>query len=86
MHSLQFTRVHVHTGSSMYVNVLYIVLKCLDIRVHTCTWGTALICDINCCIILQHVRELSRQQFMARATIMKARTTAGLPQHGVPAW
>ncbi|XP_064397576.1 tumor susceptibility gene 101 protein-like [Halichondria panicea] len=33
---------------------------------------------------LKHVRELSRQQFKDRATIMKARTTAGLAQHGVP--
>lgn len=36
-------------------------------------------------VFLKHVRELSRQQFMARATIMKARSTAGLGQHGVPA-
>ena len=34
--------------------------------------------------VLQHVRELSRQQFMARATIMKARLTAGLPTYGEP--
>jgi ESCRT-I complex subunit TSG101 len=32
---------------------------------------------------LQHVRELSRQQFMARALIMKARSTAGLPDYGI---
>lgn len=37
-------------------------------------------------LLFQHVRELSRQQFMARATIMKARTAAGLPPHGVPTW
>lgn len=36
-------------------------------------------------VFLKHVRELSRQQFMARATIMKARSAAGLPEHGVPA-
>ena len=36
-------------------------------------------------LFTQHVRELSRQQFMARATIMKARSAAGLPEHGVPA-
>ena len=32
---------------------------------------------------LKHVRELSRQQFTARALIMKARSTAGLPDYGV---
>lgn len=36
-------------------------------------------------VFLKHVRELSRQQFMARATIMKARSTAGLPDYGVVA-
>jgi ESCRT-I complex subunit TSG101 len=34
---------------------------------------------------LKYVRELSRKQFMARATIMKARSTAGLAAHGQPA-
>ncbi len=32
--------------------------------------------------VFKHVRELSRQQFMARATIMKARVHAGLPDYG----
>eukprot|EP00731_Ephydatia_muelleri_P029852 Em0021g375a len=32
-------------------------------------------------VFLKHVRELSRQQFMARATIMKARSVAKLPIH-----
>ena len=35
--------------------------------------------------LIQYVRELSRKQFMARATIMKARSTAGLAAHGQPA-
>ena len=34
--------------------------------------------------LTQYVRELSRKQFMARATIMKARSTAGLAAHGQP--
>jgi ESCRT-I complex subunit TSG101 len=35
-------------------------------------------------VFLKYVRELSRKQFMARATIMKARSTAGLAAHGQP--
>jgi ESCRT-I complex subunit TSG101 len=35
-------------------------------------------------VFLKHVRDLSRRQFIARATIMKARDKAGLPPHGVP--
>uniref|UniRef100_A0A1X7UNL7 UEV domain-containing protein n=2 Tax=Amphimedon queenslandica TaxID=400682 RepID=A0A1X7UNL7_AMPQE len=33
---------------------------------------------------LKHVRDLSRRQFMARATIIKAREASKLPPHGIP--
>ena len=47
--------------------------------VHTCTHTHA---HSHTHTHTQHIRELSRKQFMARATIMKARSAAGLPAHG----
>lgn len=56
----------------------------LFIKLLRSTWlaSTASAVTMDTLSFLQYIRELSRQQFMARATILKARSSAGLPDHG----